>query len=81
MIELVRNGVSKHVHLVARSAADVRDVMVEGESGIMNCSPPDFRPEYEPSKRRLTWPNSVAPNVISAGVMNSLHGDIQLLST
>ena len=43
--------------LVARTAADVRDVIVEGESGIMNVTPPSERPLYEPSKRRLTWPN------------------------
>ena len=43
--------------LVARTAADVRDVIVEGESGIMNVTPPSERPHYEPSKRRLTWPN------------------------
>jgi phage terminase large subunit-like protein len=43
--------------LVARTAADVRDVIVEGESGIMNISPPSEKPHYEPSKRRLTWPN------------------------
>lgn len=43
--------------LVARTAADVRDVIVEGESGIINVSPPSERPHYEPSKRRLTWAN------------------------
>lgn len=43
--------------LVARTAADVRDVIVEGESGIISVSPPSERPLYEPSKRRLTWPN------------------------
>ena len=41
--------------LVARTAADVRDVIVEGESGIINVSPPSEKPHYEPSKRRLTW--------------------------
>ena len=40
--------------LVARTAADVRDVIVEGESGIINVSPPSEKPLYEPSKRRLT---------------------------
>jgi phage terminase large subunit-like protein len=43
--------------LVGQTASDVRDVMVEGDSGILRCSPPWFRPLYEPSKRRLTWPN------------------------
>jgi phage terminase large subunit-like protein len=43
--------------LMARTAADVRDVIVEGESGIMAVSPPDERPEWSPTKRRLTWSN------------------------
>jgi len=40
--------------LVAPTAGDARDVMVEGESGILAISPPWERPRYEPSKRRLT---------------------------
>jgi len=59
---------------VARSAADARDVMVEGESGIMSSSPPDFRPEYEPSKRRLTWPNGATATTFSADKHDQLRG-------
>ena len=40
--------------LVAPTAGDARDIMVEGESGILAISPPWERPRYEPSKRRLT---------------------------
>src|SRR5689334_9600497 len=47
----------RRIALVGRTSADVRDVMVEGESGILACSPTWNRPEYEPSKRRLTWPS------------------------
>ena len=47
---------STRIALIAETAADARDVMVEGESGILACSPPWDRPVYEPSKRRLTWP-------------------------
>jgi phage terminase large subunit-like protein len=43
--------------LVARTAADVRDVIVQGESGILAVSPPSERPEYFPSLRKLKWPN------------------------
>ncbi len=43
--------------LVGRTPADVRDVMIEGESGILAISPPWNMPVYEPSKRKLTWPN------------------------
>ena len=39
------------------TAADARNVMVEGASGILAISPGPERPLYEPSKRRLTWPN------------------------
>jgi phage terminase large subunit-like protein len=41
--------------LVGRTAPDVRDTMVEGESGLLAISPPKLRPKYEPSKRKLTW--------------------------
>jgi len=40
-----------------KAAADARNVMVEGASGILAISPDRERPLYEPSKRRLTWPN------------------------
>ena len=46
--------------LVAPTAADIRDTMIEGESGILSVSPPWFMPTYEPSKRKLTWPNGSA---------------------
>ena len=52
------------IALVAPTAADARDVMVLGESGIVAMSPPWFRPLYEPSKRRLVWPNGARPRCI-----------------
>lgn len=59
--EFVRSRVaSRKAHriaLVAPTAADARDVMVEGETGILALSTDKDRPFYEPSKRRLTWPN------------------------
>lgn len=60
--------------LVARTAADVRDVIVEGESGIINISPPSERPHYEPSKRRLTWPNGNTASLFTADEPDSLRG-------
>ena len=62
--ELIQNRGYGRIAIVAPTAADARDVMIEGESGIMATSPPWFRPKYEPSKRRLTWPNgAIAANV------------------
>lgn len=60
--------------LVGRTAADVRDVMIEGESGILATSPSWFRPKYEPSKRRLTWPNGAMATTYSADEPDLLRG-------
>lgn len=73
-IEEVMMGRKKRLALVARTAADVRDVLVEGESGILASSPPYFRPSYEPSKRRLTWPNGAVATTFSADEPNLLRG-------
>jgi len=43
--------------LIAPTVADIRDVMVEGPSGLLAVAPPWCRPRFEPSKRRVTWPN------------------------
>jgi len=52
------SGRYKRIALVARTAADVRDVLVEGQSGILAVSPDGERPVWEPSRRRLTWPTT-----------------------
>ena len=62
------------IALVAPTAADARDVMVEGESGILACCPPGNRPLYEPSKRRLTWPNGAMATTYSADEPDRLRG-------
>lgn len=70
----VESGRSHHPFLIGADAADVRDVMVEGESGILAISPPWNRPKYEPSKRRLTWPNGVRGHLFGAHDPDSLRG-------
>ena len=60
--------------LIGPTAADTRDVLVEGESGIMACAPATFRPVYEPSKRRLTYPNGAIQMCYSADEPNRLRG-------
>ena len=60
--------------LVAATAADARDVLVEGESGILAISPDWFKPIYEPSKRRLTWPNGTVATIFSADEPDRLRG-------
>lgn len=64
----------RRLALVGRTAADVRDVIVEGESGILAVSPSWARPDYEPSKRRLTWPNGAIATCYSADEPDLLRG-------
>lgn len=60
--------------IVGATAADVRDILIEGESGFMACSSPDFMPIYEPSKLRLTWPNGTTAVLRSAETPDRLRG-------
>lgn len=70
----VEAGRAKRVALVAPIASDARDVMVEGESGLLNVCPPNNRPLHEPSKRRLTWPNGAMATTYSADEPERLRG-------
>lgn len=76
--EWVRRMARSHpgcrIALVARTAADVRDVIVEGESGILAICPAAERPRWEPSRRRLTWPNGSMATTYSADVPDQLRG-------
>jgi phage terminase large subunit-like protein len=60
--------------LVGPTAADTRDILVEGESGILACAPATFRPVYEPSKRKLTYPNGGIQMLYSADEPDRLRG-------
>ena len=53
----VESGAAKRIALVARTLPEAQSIMVHGESGIINICPPWDKPIYEPSKRKLTWPN------------------------
>lgn len=62
------------IALVGRTAADVRDVIIEGQSGILACFPRLERPDYEPSKRRLTFRNGALATAYSADEPDLLRG-------
>ena len=67
-------GQVKHIALVAETSSDARDVMVEGPAGLLACHPKDFRPLYEPSKRRVTWPNGASATLFNAVEPDQLRG-------
>lgn len=60
--------------LIGPTAADTRDILIQGESGILACAPATFRPVYEPSKRRLTYPNGAIQMCYSADEPDRLRG-------
>lgn len=62
------------IALVGRTAADVRDVMIEGRSGILSVFPADRRPEYEPSKRRITFHTGAVATAYTADEPDLLRG-------
>ena len=70
---LSSNGV-QYVALIAETSKDARDVMIEGDSGLLACHPPAFRPIYEPSKKRLTWPNGARGYIYNGTEPNQLRG-------
>ena len=62
------------IALIGASLIDGRGVMVEGESGLIAASSPRGAPTYEPSLRRLTWPNGAQATLYSAYEPESLRG-------
>jgi phage terminase large subunit-like protein len=67
-------GTYRRMALVAETAADARDTMVQGTGGILAVHPPNFRPTYEPSKRLLTWPNGGMAHLYNAVEPDQLRG-------
>ncbi|MCL7464789.1 terminase family protein [Phaeovulum sp. NW3] len=67
-------GQARRVALVGETFDQVRDVMVFGDSGILACSPPDRRPEWEAGRRRLIWPNGATAQAFSAHEPEALRG-------
>lgn len=67
-------GQARRVALVAETYDQARDVMVFGDSGIMACSPPDRKPVWEATRRRLVWPNGAVAQCFSASDPEALRG-------
>ncbi|MDA8585730.1 terminase family protein [Rhodobacteraceae bacterium] len=67
-------GLATRIALVGETFDQARDVMVFGESGILECSPPDRRPTWEAGKRQLVWKNGAVAKVYSAHDYEGLRG-------
>ena len=73
-IKAVKDWGYKYPNLAGATAEDVRDIMIEGESGILACAPPDFRPEFIPSLKKLIWPNGVESHIYYGTEPNKARG-------
>ncbi len=67
-------GEASRVALVGETFDQVRDVMIFGDSGILQCSPPDRRPVWKASERKLIWPNGAEAQAFSAHDPEGLRG-------
>lgn len=63
-----------YVNLIGATSDDARDIMVEGESGILAICPPDERPKYIANKRQLQWPNGAKSLIFTADEPERLRG-------
>lgn len=59
--------------LIGETLADVREVMIDGLSGIA-ARARQARPRYEPSRRRLVWPGGATAQIFSSEDPESLRG-------
>lgn len=62
------------VNLIGATADDARDIMIEGESGILACCPSDERPEYKKHEAKLVWPNGAISLIFTAKEPDRLRG-------
>jgi len=74
ILKRVRQGY-KRIALVGQTSADIRDTMVEiGPSSIMKVARDNERPVYEPSKRRLSFPNGAVATTFTGEEPDQLRG-------
>ena len=62
------------IHIIGRTATDMRDTMIEGPAGLLSVHPDYNRPKYEPSKKRVTWSNGCRAQLFSADEPDVLRG-------
>ncbi len=67
-------GSHGRIALVAETLDQGREVMIEGPSGIRAISPPDRRPKWEATRKRLVWPNGAEARLFSAHDPEGLRG-------
>lgn len=76
--ECVETGIAKRIALIGETSADGKDVMVNGESGIIAISPPWNKPDFTASssngRPKLVWPNGAIATLYDAREPDQLRG-------
>ncbi|MEL6708388.1 MAG: terminase family protein [Pseudomonadota bacterium] len=72
--EIAESHPNARIALLSSSLNEARSVMIEGESGLLACCAPERRPVFEPSLRRLRFPNGAQAQLYSAAEPESLRG-------
>lgn len=70
----VRENPGCRIALAGRTVADVRNVIVQGDSGILAITPPDERPEYKQHTASLHWPNGSHALLLSSESPDQARG-------
>lgn len=68
------SGRRKRIAIIGETSKDVRDVLIEGDSGLLASHPKDFRPIYQPSKGRVVWPNGAIGTLYNGTEPDQLRG-------
>lgn len=69
----MRQGFDR-VNFIAATDQDARDILIEGESGVLAVCPPEDRPEYFPARQLLRWPNGARSQIFTADTPERLRG-------
>lgn len=64
----------ERILMIAPVASDVREVMIEGPSGLMSCYPEGQKPRYNPSRHLVTFPSGAIGITRSADEPERLRG-------
>lgn len=60
--------------LLQRTSSDLRDIMIEGPSGLLATAKPGYPVKHEPSKKKVTFHNGYVMNCYSAEEPDALRG-------
>jgi phage terminase large subunit-like protein len=70
----VETGRRRSIGIIGPTADTLRRDVVQGISGLIEVSPPWFKPTHEPSQRRIVWPNGAVAHLLSSEEPDRIRG-------